>query len=309
MRPESWTRARGFTLLELLVVIVIIAVLVGLLVPAVQAARESARRAQCVANLKELGLALAGYESSLASLPPGYVSNFDASGNDTGPGWGWGSMTLPWIEQAPAHSSINFHLNVEGPAHLTIRPYVLNLFLCPSDPMPGLVTASRRDLSTGALISDICQLAPSNYVGVNGTSEPGPDGNGAFFRDSSVSFRDIVDGTSTTLLVGERSRVLGDATWLGAVTGAVMYPSGTNTVGRKVTELAPGLVLGHAGDQVGPGDRNSEVNQFYSLHYGQGAQFLFGDGHVSFLKSSMDYKTYLALATRSGNETINNAAY
>src|SRR5881275_927694 len=92
--------SRAFTLIELLVVISIIGLLVALLLPAVQAARESARRTQCVNNLKQLGLAFNIYEGIHQTLPPGYISAFDATGTDLGPGWGWASMMLPQLEQS-----------------------------------------------------------------------------------------------------------------------------------------------------------------------------------------------------------------
>src|SRR6516162_7605250 len=122
----------GFTLIELLVVIAIIAVLIALLLPAVQAAREAARRAQCTNNLKQIGLAIANYESSLGCIVPGYIS-FCSSGNcavasplpaavavpgynpdphtlDQGPGWGWLALLLPQLEQTPLANAINFNL-------------------------------------------------------------------------------------------------------------------------------------------------------------------------------------------------------
>src|SRR3954471_10060196 len=89
------------------VVIAIIAILVSLLLPTVQAAREAARRAQCINNLKQLGLALHNYEGVHRTFPPGYVSSFDRDGNDTGPGWGWSGMLLPQFEQSPLYGSIN----------------------------------------------------------------------------------------------------------------------------------------------------------------------------------------------------------
>jgi prepilin-type N-terminal cleavage/methylation domain-containing protein/prepilin-type processing-associated H-X9-DG protein len=301
--------ARAFTLIELLVVIAIIGLLVALLLPAVQAAREAARRSRCVNNLKQIGLALANYEQALKVLPPGYVSNFDANGNDTGPGWGWAAMLLPQVEQTPVFNAINFNLAIESPANSTGRLTNVNNFLCPSDPTATAYWAVQRDAATGAAIQNICQVAPSNYVGMYGLGEPGPDGNGVFFRNSTIGLRDITDGTAQTIVVGERSHRLGEATWVGSVTGAIMFPTDNDNIGRYATETSSGMVLGHVGEGAGPGDPRSDVNQFYSLHAGRGVNFLFGDGHVAFLKATIDYKTYLALATRAGGEVVSADAY
>jgi prepilin-type N-terminal cleavage/methylation domain-containing protein/prepilin-type processing-associated H-X9-DG protein len=294
---------RAFTLIELLVVIAIIALLIALLLPAVQAAREAARRAQCVNNLKQIGLALASYEQAQKALPPGYVSNFDANGNDTGPGWGWAVMILPQIEQSAVFNAVNFTQPIEQPVSTTTRLTTFAAYLCPSDTVKSPWSVYSRDLS-GNPITLICQVAPSNYVGVYGTSDPGIDGDGLFFRNSAVAFRDVLDGTSQTLAVGERSFRLGEATWIGSVTGAVLYPDNNDGIGYPRTESAPGMTLGHAGGRLGPGAPTGEVNQFYSLHSGRGVNFLFADGHVAYLKTTMNYNTYRALATRAGNEVI-----
>src|SRR5438309_4389032 len=109
---KTW--ARGFTLIELLVVIAIIAVLIALLLPAVQQAREAARRSQCKNSLKQIGLALENYHGVFNKFAPGYISTFDASGNDLGPGWGWGAMVLPQLEQTSLQGTINFSQPIES---------------------------------------------------------------------------------------------------------------------------------------------------------------------------------------------------
>src|SRR4051794_31705721 len=192
--PKPSPSRLAFTLIELLVVIAIIAILAGLILPAVQSARESARRTQCVNNLKQVGLALQGYHDIHLALPPGYVSGFDAVGDDTGPGWGWGAMLLPHLEQGPLFQSCNFSLAIEAQANATGRQAVVGGFLCPSDTTASAYRAVRRDAATGAPVRDICQVAPSNQVGMYGTGEPGPDGEGVFFRNSAVAFRDVTDG-------------------------------------------------------------------------------------------------------------------
>lgn len=300
-------RVRGFTLIELLVVIAIIGLLIALLLPAVQAAREAARRTQCVNNLKQIGLALQNYHDTVGGVfPPGYLSNFDALGNDTGPGWGWAAMLLPQIEQTPLFNSINFNIVIEEPANLTSRLPNVNAFLCPSDPTANVYWAVNRDAATGALRQNICQVAPSNYVGMYGNGEPGPSGDGLFFRNGRVGLRDVTDGTAHTIAVGERSHRLGEATWVGSVTNAVMFPIDNDNIGRFRTETSSGMVLGHVGEGVGPGDRRGDVNQFFSLHSGGGVNFLFADGHVAFLKSTTNYQTYKALATRAGGEVVSD---
>ena len=132
-------RRRGFTLIELLVVIAIIAVLIALLLPAVQAAREAARRSQCVNNLKQMGLALQNYHDAIGTFPMSYAARgpFIDGATDTAPGWGWGTMILPQLEQASVFNAVNFVLPVEGVQNTTVVRSIVSTYLCPSDPIPG----------------------------------------------------------------------------------------------------------------------------------------------------------------------------
>lgn len=298
---KSGKRA-AFTLIELLVVIAIIAVLIALLLPAVQQAREAARRTQCRNNLKQFGLALQNYHDSFQTLPPGYVSLFDGSGNDLGPGWGWPAQLLPQFDQGPLYNQVNFNLGIEVAANSVVRVQTFSALHCPSDDAQLQWPAKRYDPATGAPLNTICNVGASNYVGMYGVSEPGVDGEGLFFRNSKIAARDITDGMSQTIAVGERSHRLGEATWVGSVTSALLAGDPSDGVGQRVPEHGSGMVLGHAGERRGPGDPRSDANQFYSRHAGGGVHFLFADGHVSFLASSMDYQVYRALATRAGGE-------
>jgi prepilin-type N-terminal cleavage/methylation domain-containing protein len=241
------SRPGGFTLIELLVVIAIVSVLIGLLLPAVMKLREAANRVQCENNLRQIGLALQDYHDARGSFPSGYVSNFDADGNDTGPGWGWAALILPQIEQKPLFDAIRFELPIEDPANAVQRVTLVPSYLCPSDSVPLTLTVYAADPS-GNPSSRICDLASASYVAMYGTTEPGVDGDGVFFRNSHVALREITDGASQTILVGERSRNLGDATWVGSVTGAVLL---TDNAIHREPEHASGMVLGSAGEDSG----------------------------------------------------------
>ena len=300
------SRASGFTLVELLVVIAIIGILVSLLLPAVQAARESGRRTQCSNNFKQIGLALHNYHDRLKVFPPGYLENLDSQGKELGPGWGWMAMLLSDIEQNNLQNQIDMTVGIEQTKNANQRTIVISTLLCPSDgTMRQPWDATKRDLSSGQPQGTICSLAAANYVGMFGTSEPGVNGDGMFFRNSKLGFQSVTDGTSNTIAVGERAFALGEASWVGAVTGAVLVPDSSDGIGTGPPEDSSSIILGHAGDGYPPADRRSHVNQFYSFHPG-GTQFVFVDGHVSFLSKTMNYSTYRALATRAGNEVVGN---
>ena len=291
---------RGFTLIELLVVIAIIAILVALLLPAVQQAREAARRSQCVNNLKQVGLSLQNYHDSNQRFPPGYISTFDNAGNDLGPGWGWAARLLPFLEQKPLFGTIRLDQPIEAATNATARTTSIKVYLCPSDSVRERWTASTHD-SIGNVTGAVCDVASANYIGNFGVSEPGIDGEGIFFRNSQVALRDITDGTSSTLAVGERSQRWCEATWIGAVTNASLFPP-AGSPALPFVQNASSMILGHTFEGP-PNAIGLEGNNFNSAHSG-GANFLFADGHVKFIGQSLDRFVFRNLSTRTGNETI-----
>jgi prepilin-type N-terminal cleavage/methylation domain-containing protein/prepilin-type processing-associated H-X9-DG protein len=293
-------RRHGFTLIELLVVIAIIGVLVSLILPAVQQAREAARRSQCKNNLKQIGLALQNYHESFLRFPPGYVSLFDAAGNDTGPGWGWGAMILPQLEQENLQNTIDFKQPIEALANAVPRLAPLTVYLCPSDSVKPTWPAVTRD-PLGNPTGTICDVSSADYVAVFGISEPGIDGEGVFFRDSGIGIKDIRDGSSSTFLVGERSQFTCEATWVGSVTGAKIFPP-PGSPAMPELQNASGMTLGHTMEGA-PNAPTIECNNFSSQHSG-GAQFVFADGHVQFISNYINRATFQALSTRAGGETI-----
>ncbi len=292
----------AFTLIELLVAIAIIAVLIALLVPAVQQVRAAAARTQCQNNLKQLGLALQAYHDGNKYFPPGYTSGVDSQGNDTGTGWGWAAYILPQLEQGALYGMIRFNQPIEAAVNSGARVTPVTVYVCPADGAPPTWTVNKHD-SAGNPMGTICSVATANYIGVFGVSEPGVDGEGIFYRDSKINLQDVTDGTSTTLMVGERYQRWCEATWVGAVTGATQIPPSGSPAQFEVGNSA-GMILGHTFEGTGgPGTPDTEINGFASLHAG-GAHFLFVDGHVQFLRTAMDHTLYKALSTRAGGEPV-----
>ena len=300
-QAESLTYRGGFTLIELLVVIAIIAVLIGLLLPAVQKVREAAAQMQCANNLKQIGLAMQGYHDANGNFPSGYVSGVNANGDDTGPGWGWATYALPHVEADNLYSRIDRNAPIEAPANAPWRIVSIKTYRCPADSAPETFTVTRRD-QNGNILASVCNVAAVNYVGMYGQGEPGVDGDGMLYRNSKVRIADVTDGTSSTLLVGERIVSDGETTWVGAVTGADMtVPPGSRMPPQVLN--SSNHVLGHSAEAYNGVYYPEEPNHFSSRHPA-GVGFVFVDGHVSFLGPSVSYSVYKALSTRAGGEPI-----
>ena len=269
---------RGFTLIELLVVIAIIAVLVALLLPAVQQAREAARRTECRNKLRQYGLALHNYHSSLNILPIGNVKNRY---------WTFQSMLLPYLEEQAVYDLCNynypgtcFQSNVAAGPAKTAAGRTAPLYCCPSDPHYGAVYS---DPFTGL-------IACGSYLGVMGTTNT--NGTGVLYSNSRTSFQQVRDGLSNTLAMGERG-IPDSLYWgfhicgYGDVTG---LGDGDNVLTTKFG-FGPGLP-----------DGNHNLH-FWSYHPG-GGNFQLLDGSVRFISYSINFATFQALSTKSGGEVI-----
>ena len=301
-------KRRGFTLIELLVVITIVALIVALLLPAVQAAREGARRAQCTNNLKQIGLALHNYHAGLGVFPPGSASAAFGT-EDYGPGWGWGVMILPQMEQASLYNTINFGSQIPNRENQTVRITTLASFLCPSSPQVAPISFSGLSY-TGSVEVIVSDLTGSQYVASAGqkSRRAGGDLNGVFYLNSSNGLSAISDGSNSTLLVGERSSNLAAAVWVGVLAPA-QVPTAPDW---PISGTAPGsaMVLGFTGPASPvvqwfevPNSPKGQPDDFASLHPG-GANFLFGDGSVRWIKQTISPQVFSALSTRAGGEGI-----
>jgi prepilin-type processing-associated H-X9-DG protein len=297
-------------MLELLVVLAIIGVLVGLLLPALNHARESARRVHCSNNLMQIGLALQNYAAEHRVLPPGVV-------NDTGPitsqpvgyHFGWLVQILPCMDHQEMFRKINFRAGVYDLSNQTVRSASVGVLICPDD--------------TSGRLNPVSNLTSTSYAGCHHEVEApiDVDNHGVFFLNSRVSLGDVTDGLSHTFFVGEVAK-----------THPLGWFSGTRATlrntGHPINRVDPSLLgvglanptLFVGGDQD-PGAIEDMITAgtirvaptfvggFGSQHSFDGANFAFGDGSVRFLKAAIDPNVYRRLGHRADGEPIDDEAY
>ncbi|GIW85892.1 MAG: prepilin-type N-terminal cleavage/methylation domain-containing protein [Isosphaeraceae bacterium] len=312
-------RRRGFTLIELLVVIAIIGVLIALLLPAVQSAREAARRAQCTNNLKQIALAMHNYLESRGALPAGqYLST----------GFSALAMALPQLEQQPLFNAMNASFSTDAPENRTVCVTVVSSFLCPSDGpnrMPERGAATNYHANKG---KQVMWLTPQR--GPNG-GLPLPDG--VFYAESAVRLAEVRDGLSNTAFYSER--VLADGS-NGIVSPRedVFFHPGAPTTPDEARQMCLALDVNDLANQFplfmgAPWLHGQHTYQHSSAPNGRSCGFFlttratmppsswhpggvnvaFGDGSVRFLKETIDLKTWRAIGTRAGGEVVSQADY
>jgi prepilin-type N-terminal cleavage/methylation domain-containing protein len=304
----------GFTLIELLVVIAIIAILIALLLPAVQQAREAARRTQCKNNLKQIGLALHNYHDTFLVFPMGNVVRPDGT-LMRGDGWTWHARILPYADQAPLFNRVSGVMGTDAGNQnsteqlLAGKDTVLTVYMCPSHPAGPGTNPSKNGY----------QL--SNYNGVTGSvcfnddqldqiTDVGYNGDGMFHMNSKVRIADVLDGTTNTFLVSEVQDEPNGSPNQNRLPGSDRrYNFSDNSDGNPPTDITEYLVGMELNDPINANHR--DASGFYnntgeyagSYHVG-GAQFLLTDGSVRFVSQNININLYQGISTRAKGEVL-----
>jgi prepilin-type N-terminal cleavage/methylation domain-containing protein/prepilin-type processing-associated H-X9-DG protein len=325
----------GFTLIELLVVIAIIAVLIALLLPAVQSAREAARRSQCVNNLKQLGLAMQNYHDTLNSFPigrqginrppgdSGYPG--DSSGTNHRRTWAW--AILQYIEQGNLYNEVNFSIAYSDPSQAQSTALIVEVaaYLCPSDPNAGVLNAGGFKFHLGNYMVNwgnmhYFQSAQLNPFTTGPLKDSVPFLGAPFALDKAFGIRDFTDGSSNTLLMSEvicglplnstnfdhRGGLFNDdfncAMFMAYTPPNTKTPDQMQATYCVYPYQTNPVCIGFSGSSFGA------FNAARSYHPG-GVNALLGDGRVQFFKSSINVATWRALSTTMGGEVISSDAY
>ena len=306
------TDRHGFTLVELLVVITIIGILIALLLPAVQAAREAARRMQCANNFKQVGVALHNYHAAKGCFPAGDMEMVSVPGYayPKFKEWSWSVFILPFMEQQAVYDAIDFTKDnyYTGTQNQQAAAKMMAAYLCPTDPQASDGMASVDGTSQSQVgMSDMCAVSDStdgfdstHYNGFNYWLRLFPEVDGVMGGIGSCRIADIKDGASNTLIVGEVTGA-GKGTWIGEMWVACnVLPTkdginGFNTV--------PG-----AGAYPGSGVGGIYQTGFASFHPG-GCHFLLADGSAHFLSQNTTTAVLAALTTRDGPSPSNLTKY
>ena len=286
----------GFTLIELLVVIAIISILIALLLPAVQQAREAARRTQCKNNLAEMSIALHNYQHSFDVLPPGVVNLTGPIVNtEDGYHMSWLVQLLPFLDQTPLYQQVDFQVGAYAPENETIRTTQFPCIACPSDD-----TRYTRP----------ARFIPSSYTGCTGGDNVPVDTNnsGLFFLNSSVGYEQIRDGASNTIMLGERHLDdISNGTDLGWVSGtaATLRHSALviNINSGRSRGTRPAGSFGNANEDREAPPPELATGGFSSNHTG-GAQFALADGSVRFVSENIAPFLFQNLGRREDGQMV-----
>lgn len=291
-------RRPGFTLIELLVVIAIIAILVALLLPAIQQAREAARRTSCKNNLVQIGVALLNYEHAHEVLPPGVVNAAGPIKNEEkGYHVSWLVQILPQLDERVAHSKFDFVEGAYSPEGREVRKHSFSVSFCPSNPSDNNSSQEVPPDEDGGVRPNI-EIAHSTYAAsYHGTETPiDSDNNGVFYLNSSTRREDISDGSSYTVFVGEKNSDNKDE--LGWVSGTRATLRNTEVIDAK------GWTWNKNDPNANPKPKGPlDVGSFGSFHVG-GSQFLLGDGSVRFLSVNIKTEILHSLGSRNDGQLI-----